>query len=144
MDHDPKALEVLTPARLAALAAAAWGAGPCAACEPLVCPGWETVPAGFDAQTLRPLGTLRQPAQGAADETPTLAEYHPNGTRLWSPQAPIAPAWHPYNLCDVMACVGCGRAFLRYTEYGGYYVDERVRELDPRLVAAEAPPPPRD
>jgi hypothetical protein len=31
--------------------------------------------------------------------------------------------------------VQCGRPFLRYTEYGGYYVEERIRELDAQRVA---------
>jgi hypothetical protein len=30
--------------------------------------------------------------------------------------------------------VACGRAFLRYTEYGGYYVEPRIRALDPALI----------
>jgi hypothetical protein len=30
--------------------------------------------------------------------------------------------------------VQCGRPFLRYTEYGGYYVEERIRELRAALV----------
>lgn len=28
----------------------------------------------------------------------------------------------------------CERPFLRYTEYGGYYVDERIREVNPELI----------
>ena len=38
-------------------------------------------------------------------------------------------------------CGACARPFLRYTEYGGYYTEERIRELDARLVV-DAPPPP--
>jgi hypothetical protein len=34
----------------------------------------------------------------------------------------------------VWQCKACARAYLRYTEYGGYYEDERVRALDPALV----------
>ena len=48
--------------------------------------------------------------------------------------APIAPAYFPYNRCDVWQCRACARVYLRYTEYGGYYEDERVRALDPALV----------
>ena len=33
-----------------------------------------------------------------------------------------------------------GRAFLRYTEYGGYYVDARIRELDESLIVDSEPP----
>ena len=50
------------------------------------------------------------------------------------PTRPIAPAYFPYNRCDVWQCANCGRPFLRYTEYGGYYVEERVRELHAALV----------
>lgn len=28
-----------------------------------------------------------------------------------------------------------GRAFLHYTEYGGYYVEPHIHRLDPALVA---------
>jgi len=34
----------------------------------------------------------------------------------------------------VWQCATCRRAFLRYTEYGGYYEDERVRQIDPVLI----------
>lgn len=97
----------------------------CPACAALKAPGWEALPGSFDAARLRKVGTLRQPGE----EDPTLEEYHPAGTRSWSPDAPIAPAFFPYNRCDVWQCAACGRPFLRYTEYGGYYVEERIREL---------------
>jgi hypothetical protein len=106
-------------------------AGPgCPACAAVRAPGWEALPGAFDASALRKVATLRQPAV----EDPTLQEYHPAGTGAWSPEAPIAPAFFPYNRCDVWQCAQCGRPFLRYTEYGGYYVEERVRELDPAKV----------
>lgn len=104
---------------------------PCPACTALACPGWEAWPATFDEKRLEPVGTLRD----AAIEEPTLEEHHPAGTRSWSPEAPVAPLFFPYNRCDVWVCKACRRPFLRYTEYGGYYVEQRVRELDARLVA---------
>ncbi len=103
---------------------------PCQTCTSLVCPGWETVPAGFDRAGLRRRATLRDPAI----DDPTVVEYHPAGTHGWSVDAPIAPAYFPYNRCEVWQCTECARPFLRYTEYGGYYVDERIRELDAELV----------
>jgi hypothetical protein len=118
----------LDAAALHALAKAAPQQG-CSTCEGLASPGWETLPSGFDERLLRTVATLR-----GDDPEPTLQEYHPAGTRLWSPDAPIAPAYFPYNRCDVAACPGCGRLFLRYTEFGGYYVDQRVRELRAGLV----------
>ena len=102
----------------------------CQACASLVCPGWEAMPGSVDRDALERVGTLRDPAI----DDPTVAEYHPTGTTLWSLAAPIAPAWFPYNRCDVWRCATCHRAFLRYTEYGGYYNEERVRELDAGLV----------
>ena len=119
----------LAAADLAALARAGSSAG-CPACAALVCPGWEAVPGSFARDVLERVGTLRDPA---IDE-PTVAEYHPAGTHAWSPDAPIAPAWFPYNRCDAWRCGTCARAFLRYTEYGGYYTEERIRELDARLI----------
>jgi len=102
----------------------------CPRCAALRAPGWEALPGGFERAALRQVGTLRQPGL----DDPTLEEYHPQGTRGWSPDAPIAPRYFPYNRCDVWQCVQCGRPFLRYTEYGGYYVEERIRELHAALV----------
>lgn len=102
----------------------------CPACAALVCPGWEALSGTFDRERLEAVGTLRDPA----DEDPTLEEHHPAGTTLWSPAAPIAPRYFPYNRSELWRCTACHRPFLRYTEYGGYYVEERIRELDPARV----------
>ena len=123
-------LPLLDAADLRRLAAAHAGRKPCPACAALACPGWEALPGTFDRANLRAVGTLRRPEI----EDPTLEEYHPEGTGGWSPAAPIALSFFPYNRCDVAECVACGRPFLRYTEYGGYYVEERIRELDEALV----------
>jgi hypothetical protein len=106
----------------------------CPACGSLACPGWEALPGSFDRATLRRVATLRQPD---VDE-PAYEEYHPAGTQAWSPTAPIAPKYFPYNRCDVARCTVCERAFLRYTEAGGYYVEERIRDLNPDLVVDAA------
>ena len=103
---------------------------PCPLCVGISAPGWESIPGGFDRGALRPVGTLRQPDE----EEPTLLEHHPAGTNAWSPDAPIAAGFFPYNRCEVWACAGCDRPFLRYTEYGGYYIEERIRPLDPALI----------
>ena len=118
----------LSPAELLAIGRAAPVAA-CDDCAALVCPGWESMPGGFDASRLEALGTLV-----GDEEEPTLQEHHPQGTHGWSAQAPIAPAFFPYNRCGVWQCRTCRRAFLRYTEYGGYYTDERIRALDPTLI----------
>jgi hypothetical protein len=102
----------------------------CGTCHALVCPGWESLPGSFDRCGLRRVGTLRR----EGDEDPTVQEHHPARTNSWSTDAPIAPAFFPYNRCDVWQCVACGRAFLRYTEFGGYYEDERIRALNPDLL----------
>jgi hypothetical protein len=72
---------------------------------------------------LQRVGTLRQ---SDLDE-PTFEEFHPRGTRYDSADAPIAVPYFPFNRSDVYACSRCRRVFLRYTEFGGYYVDHRVR-----------------
>ena len=123
-------LPTLGAAALAALAQQAHAAPPCTDCGPLNCPGWESLPGSVDASVLQPLGTLRDPE--VAD--PSLEEFHPRGTHTWSADAPIAPAFHPYNQCGVWACRACRRVYLRYTEYGGYYHDERIRQVNPALV----------
>ena len=131
---DPNAAP-LTIAELVALARAR-RCPACPACEALVCPGWEALPGSFARDALERVGTLRDPAL----DDPTVAEHHPNGTHAWSPDAPIAPAWFPYNRCDAWRCRTCARAFLRYTEYGGYYTEDRIRELDEALIVDVAPP----
>jgi hypothetical protein len=111
----------------AALRELARQGGPgCPACAAIKAPGWEALPGTFDATVLRKVATLRRPDV----DDPTLEEFHPAGTRSWSPEAPIAVSFFPYNRCDGWECSRCGKPFLRYTEYGGYYVEERIRELD--------------
>lgn len=122
-------MHLITPAELLAIACEAEGRHPCQTCAPLVCPGWEQLPAGFAESDLQRLGTLR-----VGEDEPGWDEYHPSGTRLWSADAPIAPGFHPYNRSEVWACARCARPFLRWTEFGGYYEDRRVRELQAALV----------
>ena len=89
------------------------------------------------------VGSLRaQGAEGenAAGSEPTFEEFHPQGTRYDSPFAPFAPQFFPCNRSDVFSCNRCQRVLLRYTEFGGYYVDHRVRALNADLVV-DAPLP---
>ena len=79
---------------------------------------------------MRQLGTLRDPNV----YEPTPEEHHPHGTRYAATDAPIAVNFFPCNGSDVYACNTCEKVLLRYTEFGGYYVDHRVRELDASLV----------
>jgi hypothetical protein len=65
---------------------------------------------------------------------PTFAEYHPNGTRNQSDDAPIAPRYYPSNRSHVLRCVKCNRHYLRYTEAGGYFSELRIRALRPQLL----------
>lgn len=102
------------------------------ACRPLQSAAWESVTDERWPAVVHRVGTLRAPD---VDE-PTFEEYHPHGTRYDSPDAPIALGWFPYNRCDVHACERCRSVFLRYTEYGGYYVDHRVRLVEPGLVVS--------
>ena len=100
------------------------------ACASLgACLGWESITEDrWPAAHMQQLATLRDPEV----YEPTFEEFH-QGTRYDSPNAPIALKHFPYNRCDVWQCQ-CGRLFLRYTEFGGYYVDHRVRALNPALV----------
>ena len=107
-------------------------------CAVGACIGWESITEDrWPAAQMKTLGTLREvPADPYAgtEAEPTFEEFHPNGTRYESPNAPIAPGYFPYNRCDVLACGQCQRVLLKYTEFGGYYVDHRVRALQPELV----------
>jgi len=122
--------DLLNSAQLLALAKTINSKHPCPSCAPLVCPGWESLPSVFNPNSLKLIGTLR--VEGTDD---TWDEFHPKGTQIWSADAPIAVGFHPYNKCQIYQCADCTRLFLRYTEYGGYYVDERIRELNPDLIA---------
>jgi hypothetical protein len=123
---DPAAA-VLSAADLRALPAPALTPPGCA-CAGLVCPGWESVSQPPGPPLLRLLGSLRPPGE----DEPGVEE-HP-GSRYWSADAPVAVAYFPYNRCTVWACERCGRGFLQYTEFGGYYVDHRLRQIDPARV----------
>ncbi len=95
------------------------------------CAGWESfTEERWPKDLVRPLGTLRD----AAIYEPTTDEFHPAGTRYESTAAPIAVKFFPYNRCNAFECGRCQRVLLRYTEFGGYYVDHRVREVDAALV----------
>ena len=101
----------------------------CSECASLSCLGWVSVPGYFDLAKLKIVGTLRREGSDQC-----WNEYHPHGTHIWSEDAPIALQHHPYNRADVRECVCCKRTFLHYTEYGGYYLDERIRELNAILI----------
>lgn len=103
-------------------------------CALKICKGWESVSNDrWPSKQLKLEGTLRRElAQGETEQS--FEEFHPNGTRYDSPDAPVALNYFPYNRADVFGCQQCGCAILKYTEYGGYYVDQRVRLLDAALV----------
>lgn len=100
-------------------------------CARLRCAGWESVRQPLGPPLLVPLGTLRAPA-GPDDAEPTFEQWP--GAHYGAADAPIAPSHFPYNRCSVWACAACGRGFLQYTEFGGYYVDHRLRQVDPARV----------
>jgi len=103
-------------------------------CALKACRGWESVSDDrWPAHQMQAVGTLRSPLPEGQTEL-TFEEFHPHGTRYESADAPIAPGYFPFNRCDVYACTRCKCAVLKYTEYGGYYVDHRVRLVDADLV----------
>jgi hypothetical protein len=83
----------------------------------------------WPANRMTQLATLRDPDL----YEPTFEEHHPQGTRYDSPAAPVALKFFPYNRCELWRCGQCQRHLLRYTEYGGYYLDQRVRALSDHL-----------
>ncbi|MDW5443724.1 hypothetical protein [Polaromonas sp. SM01] len=92
------------------------------------CTGWESLAEyRWDASQMNLVATLCDPALDEA----TFEEKHPQGSRYDSPDAPVAIKFFPYNRCEVWHCAQCERHLLRYTEFGGYNVDPRVRALDP-------------
>ena len=100
------------------------------ACSSSLLAGWEKVPVSFPESQMREIGTL----VSDVDDDPSFAEFHPSNTSYWSKDAPIAVRHFPYNRCTVWECTECRRCFLRYTEGGGYYVEQRIRSLDSSLI----------
>jgi hypothetical protein len=110
--------------------ASAKTACPCT-CPVGACPAWYSITDDrWPAAQMQCVATLRDPEL----YEPTFEEHHPSGTRYDSDDAPIALQFFPANRCDVFRCTQCQRALLRYTEFGGYYVDHRVRALRADLV----------
>ena len=124
---DPLHLDFAECHRLALRSAAV--EGPCS-CRNNPLTGWESMPLSLPETQLRDLGCLGVPGE----DEPSYEEYLPDGIRYWSANAPIAVRHFPYNRCNVWECVLCGRCYLRYTEGGGYFVDKRIRLLDPALM----------
>ncbi|WP_322049216.1 hypothetical protein [Paraburkholderia sp. J67] len=104
-------------------------APPCA-CTKTPLDGWQSQPLSLDERQLEQVGTLMREDEAE----PTFAEHLPDGIGYWSEQAPISPRHFPYNRCGVWACSSCGRLYLRYTEGGGYFVDQRIRALKANLI----------
>ncbi|OYU10347.1 MAG: hypothetical protein CFE38_18095 [Comamonadaceae bacterium PBBC1] len=128
---DAQALKALAPSGLSTMTPLA------CSCSVGTCDGWESVSDDrWPAQHMSRLGTLRAPVDPDAPghTEATFEEFHPEGTRYESANAPIAPLFYPYNRCDVFECSTCQRVLLKYTEFGGYYVDHRVRALQVHLV----------
>ena len=101
------------------------------------CAGWDSLSdAEWPSDQLQAVASLRDPR---IDE-PTFAEHHPQGTRYESADAPVALKFFPYNRCEVFACQRCQQTVLRYTEFGGYYVDQRARRIGPASVLDDAQP----
>ena len=125
MSADPKLVK--SPAELSALLLRVEAKGTQACnCSLLRCEGWDTMSESmWPKDQLRQLATLRD----SNINEPTFEEYQPGGLRVDDPKALISIQHFPYNSCDVLACAQCNQAVMRYTEYGGYYVDHRARRV---------------
>ncbi len=116
-------------AELQALLASSQAARACS-CSLGTCAGWESLSEYRWPTDAQQLATLRDPEL----YEPTFEELHPQGTRYDAQDAPVAVSFFPYNRCDLWKCSTCQRHLLRYTEFGGYNVDPRVRAIDPCLT----------
>lgn len=92
--------------------------------------GWTSVTESDWPAHMQAIATLQDPENHEL----SFEEFHPNGTRYDSPQAPVALGFFPTNRSTVFECQRCKQCALRYTEFGGYYVDPRARLLDPQLI----------
>ena len=101
-------------------------------CAVGICAAWDSVPdERWPKEQMTNIGTLRDPEI----YEPTFEQHHPDGTNYDSPDAPISALHFPYNRCDAFSCKACERTLLKYTEYGGYYVDHRVRWARTELIS---------
>ena len=99
--------------------------------------GWDSITdMRWPAAQMKQVADLREPG---VDE-PTFEEFHPDRTRYESPNAPIALVYFPVNRSTVWRCTKCGIQVMKYTEFGGYYIDHRARVLNASLVV-DAPLP---
>jgi hypothetical protein len=99
------------------------------------CAGWSSITeAQWPQAQLPAIASLRDPELAE----PTFEEFHPEGTRYGDPQAPVSLAHFPANRCVLHACQTCGQGVLRYTEFGGYYIDHRARRVDPKTIVDSA------
>ncbi|MFT4437228.1 hypothetical protein [Caballeronia sp. 15715] len=112
-----------------ALHAESLAAGPCN-CTRTPLDGWNSQPVSLDEERLEEIGTLIVDD----DLEPSYQEHLPGNIDYWSPEAPIAPRFFPYNRCTVWQCTQCSRVYLRYTEGGGYFVDRRIRAVNSALI----------
>jgi hypothetical protein len=93
--------------------------------------GWQSIPEHrWPQEHLTEQGTLRK----SNTEEPCFDEYHPSGTRFESANAPVALDFFPYNHSTVFLCEHCHQTVLKYTETGGYYVEQRARRIDASLI----------
>lgn len=102
---------------------------PCS-CNTVSLAAWQALPMTLTLERFEDIGTLMDDPY----DEPTFVEYHPHGTRYEGADAPIAPAYYPYNRCTVARCLDCGRHYLRYNEAGGYFTELRIRALQPALL----------
>ncbi len=129
-DTQPEACRIRTPDQLRELVAQR-PSGPCR-CGLQRCGVWDSISdVDWPAAHMHCVADLRDPDIAE----PSFEEYHPRGTRYSSADAPVALGYFPTNRCEVHRCTRCSRHWLRYTEFGGYYVDHRVRELLPDSIA---------
>ncbi|MBP1204147.1 hypothetical protein JOD97_002161 [Duganella sp. 1411] len=106
---------------------------PCG-CNTVSMAAWQALPMTLELDRFEDVGTLMEDPY----DEPTFVEFHPNGTRYESADAPISPRYFPYNRCTVARCMSCGRHYLRYNEAGGYFTELRIRALQPALLVDAA------
>jgi len=99
-------------------------------CSRVSLAAWQKLPTTLELDKFEVVGTLMEDPY----DEPTFVEYHPQGTRYDSADAPIAPRYYPCNRSEVVRCMICGRYFLRYNEAGGYFTEIRLRALRPELL----------
>lgn len=79
---------------------------------------------------LKLIGSLKDPKLKMLH----YVEFSNSENECWTENYKIATNFYPYNSSNVYQCKDCNRLFIIYTENGGHFPQERIREVKKELI----------